>query len=202
MIDQLLIERNIQRMTDCWHQAKVMRQSLYLIKNVFTEAALEKLKAYVDNPERVWTQVEMQEHLPRGKITWDADTIIEELHLMCQGLDPLISKFSGLDLNFHGIQIWRDTEGYNILPHRDRSQIDIAMQVYLFDAPSKCGTTFEFEGDDFTNQTVNFQVPHEHNCGYINFNSRLNVLHYSTTPVPAGVLRYSLYAHWSRDVKK
>lgn len=200
MIDNELIQRNIECVGNCWRQAKVMRQSLYILQTVFTEHALEKLRTYIENPSVPWTPVEMQENLPRSKITWDPDTVIEELHMVCQGLDTLVARFFSADLNFHGLQIWQDTEGYQSIPHKDRDIIDLAMQVYLFDAPVECGTTFVFDGDG--DSEVHYEVPHLHNTGYLNLNSRYSILHYTTTPVPVGIKRYSLYAYWSRKVKQ
>lgn len=190
MIDYDLIEKNCHRARMSAEQAaSTLVPNLWIVKDFVTEDILDKLESYIDQSDpQQWTLVSGQESMPRHKITWDADSVIEELHDVCASITSQLEQQFQRQLNFAGIQIWRDTEGYYFGPHTDNPVINISLQLYLFDAPSSCGTTFFVNG-------ARYVVGFFHNFGYICTSH--NVQHQTTTPVPAGVNRYSLYAHWT-----
>ena len=198
MLDYQLIQSNsktaAQAIAALW---PTPTPDLWHIQNFCDEAAWVKLRQYIATlDESAWQSVPWQEDLPRRKISWETDSIVEELHEICDNNTQLISQRFGMPLHFHGIQIWRDSEGYQIQEHTDNPVIDVAVQIYLFDAPSHCGTTFFVTAGD----TITYVIPHYHNTGYVSVNH--SVPHCSTMAVPAGVLRYSFYAHWSQLPKQ
>jgi hypothetical protein len=199
MLDYQLIQQNsetaAQALRSLWPTPS---PDLWHIQNFCDDAAWLKLQQYIaTRDESAWQPVPWQENLPRRKITWEMDSVIEELHEVCSNNTQLIVERFGMPLHFHGIQIWRDAPGYQIQEHTDNPIIDVAVQIYLFDAPSHCGTTFFVNA---TGDEISYVIPHHHNTGYVLVNH--SVPHCSTIAVPEGVLRYSFYAHWSQLPKQ
>jgi hypothetical protein len=198
MIDYQLIEKNIEHIQQSWENIKTTQFSdLYQLKNIFNQELLNKLQNYLINNKNQWTRVENQEHLNRYNITFCPDTIIEELHIITEeGITPLVNQLFGVpEKNFLGIQIWKDEEGYNLEAHRDNSIIDISLQIYLFDAPLDCGTTFIHKNEELA-------VPYLHNTGYVYCHTNELTTHKTTRATPPGVTRHSLYSIWSKTAKK
>ena len=163
---------------------------LWIIKDFVNQDILDKLQNYIGNvqPDQ-WSTVAGQENLPRHKITWENDSVIEELHIVCESVTQQLSVRFNRKLKFNGLQIWRDTPGYYFGKHTDHAKIDTSLQLYLFESDPCCGTTFFVNGTRFTIGFFN-------NIGYVCTSHQ--VPHETTTPVPPGVTRYSLYAHWCR----
>lgn len=187
-LDYDLIQRNCDQAAqaiDTLHPSMV--NDLWFVKDFVGEDILDKLELYLEQSQN-WSQVAGQESFPRHKITWETDSVIEELHDVCNSVTAQLEKKFSRSLIFSGIQIWRDTEGYYFGRHTDNPVIDISLQLYLFDAPSTCGTTFFDHG---TRIVLGFF----HNTGYVCTSHDLP--HETTSAVPAGAVRYSLYAHWT-----
>lgn len=197
MIDQKLIEQASQ------HLARAIQdkhstscQDLFLITHVIDQLSLDKLQIYLSTvDENKWQNVQGTSNYRRQRISWDNDTIVEELHDAFALLTPQINDiFPACIKNFWGISIWKDSPGYTIGWHTDDPDIDTAMQVYLYTVPGN-GTVFGSESDFLI-------VPSEHNTGYLLEQQQNNrVPHRSERPVPKDITRYSLYAVWSRFPK-
>jgi hypothetical protein len=189
-LDYALIERNCQQAKQSIAQLiPTTNQDLWLVRDFVSEDILSKLEEYIEHVDAgAWSQVAGQESLPRHKITWESDSVIEELHDVCASITADLELKFDRQLTFAGIQIWRDTESYYISQHTDNPVIDISLQLYIFDAPSSCGTTFFLDH-------VRFVIGFFHNTGYVCVNH--NTEHETTAPVPRGTTRYSLYAHWT-----
>jgi hypothetical protein len=198
MIDQNLIEKNKKNLASSVSaRTTTPISSLYRIQDVLDPLILDKLDVYLRSvPADRWQTVEGQENTPRQKISWDGDTVIEELHEIFQSLTEEINLlFPDNRKNFWGISIWKDSPGYKINWHTDNPDIDAAMQVYLYTNPGS-GTVFGSENDPVL-------MPSEHNSGYlIKQDSIDKVPHRSENLVPERTTRYSLYAVWSRIAKK
>jgi hypothetical protein len=193
MIDTELIAEQTAQFERAWSSQQEIVPGLYKIADALTPAAVAKLKVHVNHATN-WSTVEGQELSPRKKLTWQSDSIIEELHMALENLTPAVNKqFNDTEKYFLGLQIWQDQPGYSIPYHSDRLMIDVAMQLYLYDAPHNCGTTFKLDGKII-------DVPFVHNTGYVLKNST-TLQHRTTTTVPTDVSRYSLYAIWSRNRK-
>jgi hypothetical protein len=89
---------------------------------------------------------------------------------------------------------WFVQLGYEITEHKDNPNIDISMQIYLFDCPEKYGTTFIVNEESI-------DIPFKHNTGYLlnqqEYNDRL--IHWSTNKLAGSLPRYSLYLRWSTE---
>jgi len=197
MIDQNLIEKNKKKLaSSVSSRTTTTISSLYQIQDVLDPEILDKLSAYLKSVSADrWQTVEGQENTPRQKISWDADTVIEELHDIFQSLTEEINLlFPDVYKNFWGISLWKDSPGYKIDWHTDNPDIDAAMQIYLYTNLGS-GTVFGSENDPIL-------IPSEHNSGYlIKQDGKDKISHRSEKSVPEGTIRYSLYAVWSRFSK-
>lgn len=199
MIDSALIEQNAQQLTASVTAGNpVWPPYLYIVTDCLTDAMLDKLHAYATTaPEDAWGKVERQLGYNRASINWDSDTVIEEAHIIFDTLTDTLSKRYLEPLHFHGVQLWKDQEGYNIKWHTDNTIIAVSLQIYLFDADGNLGTTFLVQN----NQELD--IPFKNNTGYLaHITSDQDLYHKSTTTIPAGVNRYSLYAYWSLEPKR
>lgn len=197
MIDQSLIEQSMLHIRASFFRMESKSSNLWRMQDVFPPELIEKLKTYISQvPESKWSKVEYQESMPRLRITWDQDTVIEELHEICSGLTPEINqKFGRQHKHFWGVSVWQDNPGYSIDWHTDNPDIDVAIQIYLYD-PSGMGTVFIVDDQECL-------ISGEHNTGYLAHHSDLpRLLHRSQGAVPMDKLRYSIYAVWSRFPKK
>jgi hypothetical protein len=196
MINQALIDQEVEN----FKQAVLNRRTEF-VKNlstigpVFGEEILTKLKTYVNTVgDTKWQTVEGQESYNRRKIVWDSDSVVEELHIIGEQLTDFINEtFPDAHRHFIGIALWKDWAGYSLTLHADNPLIDISAQIYLYDAPKNCGTTFMVNG-------TRLDVPYQHNTGYFMVDPT-GMLHRTTTVTPPGVTRYSLYVIWSQQAK-
>jgi hypothetical protein len=193
MIDQDLIDRQTQQLLMSLKNQKEIIPGLYGIEEVLISEVVDKLKQHITITDQ-WGKVQDQEMLNRQSLTWCTDSVIEEIHVAFENITGEINEsFPGTEKYFHGLQLWKDQEGYKLGYHTDNPVIDIAMQVYLYECPLQYGTTFNVRG------TI-IDLPFQHNTGYVMKNSA-ELLHKPSKSLPAGIVRYSLYAIWSRHRK-
>lgn len=192
MIDDDLISRNKAKVRACLDSRKsIISGSLFALDSVLDDDILTKIKIYLDRDSLEWHDVETQVGLPRKKITWDSDTVIEELHEIFSSLTQSVNHiFPGKQKHFWGISLWKDSAGYYLPWHIDNPELDVAMQIYLFDQ-TDTGTVFKYDDSELL-------IESNHNTGYLVKNSPDPIYHKTQRPVPAGIDRYSLYVIWSR----
>jgi hypothetical protein len=200
MIDQQLIDQNISSLTSAAHNGHTVDNCLRLVTNVFGQALISKLNQYFDHnyhsdlwqPETDTYGVPMDK-TPRYKLAWDAESVIEETHEICQGLTPVLAElYLEAPKKFEGITIWRDHPGYDLAWHTDNPVISASLQVYISGSERNPGTEFKTGNSSMI-------VPFVPNTGYICHRTGLNPVHRVAHPVPAGEVRYSLFAIW-KDV--
>jgi hypothetical protein len=198
MIDQQLIDENIDTLVAGLTTANSVDRRLHLVQSVFTQSMLTKLQEYFITNEHsdLWVPETTQYNIPmkdrpRHKITWDAETVIEELHEVCNGATNTVQKmYPGSIKPFNGVIIWRDCPGYYFGWHTDNPVINVSMQIYLQGSENNPGTEFEVEN----NSVIAPFIP---NSGYIVDHSGDNKpRHRVTHAVPEGSVRYSLFALW------
>lgn len=198
MLDRDLIDKNICSVKNSLEsRIATDLEDLFLISQVLDADLLNKLQKYLTEiPQTQWGCVPGQEHRPRRSISWDFDTVIEELHETFNLVTPDINRmFPEPYKYFWGISIWRDGPGYDIEWHRDNPDIDIAMQVYLYGQPG-LGTVFRQHDREIL-------APSQHNAGYlIRQDPIYKIPHRSQGTVPMDTVRYSLYMVWSRFPKQ
>lgn len=199
MIDNDLIDQcsavSIQAVTN---PVPTKFECVYVVNNVLHVDMIHKLYNYIKTVDPLkWHAVTGQEHNNRQSIVWDADTVIEELHETFSRTTSQINQlFDSADLNFIGVQLWCDQQGYYTGLHQDNIDIDVSCQIYLFDNNPVLGTTFV--RDEHT-----VEIPYKNNSGYLMINNQDSKLYHTTScTTPAGVTRYSVYAVWSRTAKQ
>ena len=197
MIDQQLIDRSTDvaklSLTTCKSTAS---SDLHLLNDFLDKELVAKLKQYLNQDSNdKWYLGEL---FDRDGLAWDADTVIEELHMVFDNLTTVISEqFFDRPLNFIGTHIWRDRSPFSQKWHSDNPMINVAIQLYLFDeAPSECGTSFMING-------IELAVPYIHNSGYIlTTHTPPGIIHKPSIVLPPGAIRHSIYGIWSLAKKK
>jgi len=202
MIDQTLIDNNSKSIYDALSSATPIYDGLMSVKNVHTDECCKKLENFISNlTENQWSpestpNKNMNKYRNRHRINWQSDSIIEELSMSYNAVTPLINKIFNhtKEKVFIGLNIWKDTEGFQTGLHRDNDIIAVAMQIYQGkNVPKNCGTRFEIENEML-------HLPYEHNSGYVleqadDIQQRL--VHGTSRPTPKDCTRLSVYAVWS-----
>ena len=201
MLDQRLIDHNIQHAAQAIQRARATPSPwVWHVENVFSQDLVEKLHDYLMDEHNAiaWQPVAGQEHLNRRKVSWAADTVIEEIHMICDALTAAVAdKFCADSKNFLGISVWKDWRDYTMKLHTDNPVIDVSMQLYLFDsAPPQAGTLFMIDHQPYL-------IPYHSNSGYICVlpTNAPAVSHMPATVTAADQVRYSLYSVWSKSTK-
>ena len=169
MIDQTLIDNNSKSIYDALSSATPIYDGLMSVKNVHTDECCKKLENFISTlTENQWSpestpNKNMNKYRNRHRINWQNDSIIEELSMSYDAVTPLINKIFNhtKEKVFIGLNIWKDTEGFQTGLHRDNDIIAVAMQIYQGkNVPENCGTRFEIENEML-------HLPYKHNSGYV-----------------------------------
>lgn len=194
MIDQTLITDSINHVKAALESRQpTLASNLSLLIDVLPSTMIDKIQQYIsDVPAERWAILPAQENLPRRYISWDSDTVIEELHEVFLALTDEINRaHADIKKNFWGIALWKDQENYHISTHTDNPDIDTALQIYLFGNNGCPGTEF-YLGDE------KIMSEFGSNRGYLVSHTQHKLPHRTPHAVPQGAVRYSLYAIWSR----
>jgi hypothetical protein len=196
MIDQTLITQGSLVATQSISSAKPTSiNGLWRIENFFDIAVMSKLIEYFNNVDHShWQEFNDEKYHQRKKITWQSDTVVEELHEICDSITEKIREISPTAQHYWGINLWKDSENYFMDWHTDNTDIDMSLQIYL-SGPENCpGTIFRN-----SENVVEFEfVP---NNGYLTDQGINQIEHKFSGAVGPGYPRYSLHAVWSRFPK-
>ena len=162
---------------------------LWFLQDFIYPALLEKLFEFVTTtPNLNWHLVKGQEQKNRTEVSWESESVIEEIHMVYDSLTASLNLIFDRNLKFNGISVWKDGAGYSYGRHRDINRINVAIQIYLSNGPADLHTKFYF-------QEQILESKYQKNHGYLMDN--INKLpHGIETPVPEDHVRYSLYASW------
>jgi hypothetical protein len=144
------------------------------VENFLPDDLVDQLVEFSQRSDVPWELQELQEHLPRKKISWLIDSPIETVHNYFKSL-PLFSH-----LDFMGVTLWSDDVNFYMSDHVDNNRVKVAIQIYL-DNSSSPGTQF---GDRL--------IKYGRNRGYIMYNNP-TMLHKVPKQIPHGG-RLSIYA--------
>lgn len=196
MIDQKLINDNSVYLSNALKNSVTISPQIKFLTNVFDQPVLVKLQEYFANQyhSNLWqfetTEYgEIMSNVPRYKISWDPESVVEEIHEVCNSVTPVVEEMCQGKTAFHGIALWRDHSGYNIGWHTDNPILKITMQIYLDGLESCPGT--EFKTDSGT-----IVAPFVKNTGYFLNQGELRPMHRLAHTVPHNQTRYSLFAMW------
>lgn len=105
------------------------------VENFLPDELVDQLVEFSQQPDVNWELAEMQNHLPRKKISWLLDSPIETAHNYFESL-PLFKHF-----NFIGLSLWKDDVNFYMSEHVDNDRVKVAIQIYL-DNRNSPGTQF------------------------------------------------------------
>ena len=198
MLDYDLITANSQTLTKALVESQKVNDQLRSFSQPLQPALLSKLIDYFHNnfSSEIWVAETTTDGVPmtktpRFKLTWEAESVIEELHEICQAQTTCIEKLYQKKLgSFKGIVIWRDHHGYKLDWHQDNPVIGMSIQIYLDGSNVNPGTEFKLDSG-------NLVVPFVPNTGYIvDQSDPRRPLHRVAGEVPHDQVRYSLFVIW------
>ena len=195
MIDQDIIQTASNNLKQAFENRTEHTKDFSTVQNIFSQNVLNKVHDYILNDsDKVWaletTSSGEEMHIPRNKIIWHSDTIIEELHMAMESITPQVQEVLDNPVNFVGIILWQDYENYKIDWHTDNPILMATMQIYLAGSKKNPGTEFELNEGEYHNCEF---VP---NTGYFLNQTERRLRHHTTGSVPPNVSRYSLFGMW------
>jgi len=197
MIDQDIIKKASDSLHLSLENRHELTKDFSTINNVFSLDVINKIHEYILNEsDKPWA-LETTEHgvemkVPRSKINWHGETVIEELHCAMDSLTTKVQVILKRDIKFLGNNLWQDYENYKIDWHSDNPILLASMQIYLAGSRKNPGTEFKLGEDNF--HTCDF-IP---NTGYFLNQTQSRLEHRTTGSVPANVSRYSLFGMWGQ----
>jgi hypothetical protein len=195
MIEQTIIRDATSNLLGALESRHQITPDLSVLSSVFPRSVITKINDYILNtPNKPW-QLETTEHgvemdVPRHKISWHSDTVVEELHCAVENITPQVQAILEKPVKFHGIVLWQDHKNYLCDWHSDNPILMATMQIYLAGSTENPGTMFKL--NDREHHTCPF-VP---NTGYLLNQTQNRLLHRSVEKVPANISRYSLFGMW------
>ena len=125
---------------------------------------------------------------PRHRISYDTDTMKRlKFFFMHTNITTALEKKFKTVLSFSSVDIWKDSAGYDLLPHTDDPSIKLAIQIYLGD--NNVGTSLY---DTENNILKSFE--YRTNTGYALLNNDVS-LHGTTSKTTHGN-RTSVYVRY------
>jgi hypothetical protein len=197
MVDQDLINHNSNTLLTAFKNSQQITPQLRFIQDTFDQPMLLKLQDYFNTHyhSALWAPETTSDGRPldtrpRHKLTWDAESVVEEMHEVCRLLTPVIQELDPtIPIRFDGIILWRDQGGYDIDWHTDNPAIHLTMQIYLCGSLDCPGTEFKIESGSVT-------APFVPNTGYFVDQRIVRPAHRLAHVVPKNQIRYSLFALW------
>lgn len=188
---RLITQSTVYSQNQLEHKVATQCPQLFLLDDFLLPELLEKTLDYLQDSDLDWATVLYQESLPRYKIEWAADTVVEELHCVMESLTTTVDKIYGKKTKFNGINIWKDVYPYTLPLHEDNFRVSTAIQIYLTSGPEDLCTTFDYQGQFIKSQ-------YKINQGYL-FDNSQRTQHGLLSTVPQNHERLSLYATWADD---
>lgn len=125
-----------------------------------------------------------------------ASPVLEQIKEHAQSIN--VSSILGVAVEFTGIDLWKDSPGYKILPHYDVPGPDYAIQIYMGEGRNTfqmLGTAIYVERKHHTAPL--FEISYRPNSGYI-IDAPHTVSHGLNHEIPPGYQRYSVYLRYKR----
>lgn len=193
MIDQNIIQTANTNLDQALQNRIQHTEDFSTIHNVFSADVLNKVYDYILNDsDKVWeAETTRDPSVTRSKISWHAETVIEELHMAMESITPKVQTILDSPVHFTGLTLWEDEENYKIDWHTDNPILMATMQIYIAGSKNNPGTEFKLDEEKY--HTCDF-IP---NTGYFLNQTKRRLEHHTTGSVPPHVDRYSLFGMWS-----
>lgn len=194
-LDFIQIEQSKQHALDNLKLSTTISPGLLFLTELLSPKLLLKLQNYIIDDKILWDIQEHHDgsgfHYDRKKLNWVPDSVIEETHIVLDGLTEYLNQLFARQNTFGGLSIWKDEYSYQVPLHTDNPKIDISMQIYLNgNNDMDLGTRFQLD------RIVT--VPYKTNYGYL-MDNRQNIGHFYDGKSPEDYYRYSLYAIWTNN---
>jgi|688.fasta_scaffold49262_2 hypothetical protein len=135
-------------------------------------------------------------HYPGRQIYRGTSPVLEQIKTHATQID--IGSQLGVEVEFLGVDLWKDSTGYRIIPHRDIPGPDYAVQIYMGEGHNTfqmLGTAIYTEKQSHT--TPLFEISYRPNSGYI-VDAPHTVLHGLNHAIPPDYQRYSIYLRYRK----
>lgn len=163
---------------------------IWTIGNLFDTIDFEYIKQSVLNCNQDLYTPSPAHPTDRFELTWENDSILEELHNALNGFTPMVSELTKINLGFGQVRIWQDHPGFMIPFHEDDQVSAAHIQLYIDGSTDDIGTTW------YTTKGRH-SCPFVPNSGYLTLCDR-RLPHGMLHPV-RGKIRYSLYATFFKN---
>jgi hypothetical protein len=115
-----------------------------------------------------WEESPIFAHLPGRLVYPGQNNIVNEIQEYANNNDVIneLGQLAKHNLEFYGIDLWQDSQGYKISPHKDyMGEVCFChLQIFITDKTDhSLGTAFY---TDKSWKSVQFQIPYRHNFGY------------------------------------
>jgi len=135
-------------------------------------------------------------HYPGRQIYCGTSLVLEQIKKHAIAVD--IGAVLGVDVEFVGIDLWKDSSGYQITPHCDIPGPDYAVQIYMGEGHN----TFQMLGTALYikkhhHLTPLFEISYRPNSGYI-IDAPHTILHGLNHKIPSNYNRYSIYLRYNK----
>ena len=153
--------------------------------NFFGKSVLDRLSNLTDVD---YVDLELQSHLPRKRISYDSEIMkVLKIFFMSSAITTTLEKKFKTALAFASVDIWKDSAGYNLLPHTDDHRIKLALQIYLGD--NNVGTSL-YDSENNVIKTFEYRT----NTGYALLNNTFSL--HGTTGKSTHGDRTSVYVRY------
>ena len=195
MYDQNLVLQTTAHLSKSIANRNQITENLYEVNNILPDFTYNKLMDYINSANAPWTEQETKGYRRnplRSKVSWDPDTVIEEIADSFAGLSGTIAEMLGVNVEFLGITLWKDAPGYDLEWHTDNEILIATFQTYL-NSFSNPGTTFMIDDKEYECKFLP-------NTGYIACQHNVNKPLHKLNTVKNE--RYSLFAMWGKPGSK
>lgn len=170
------------------------------LKDVLTHDEIKTIKQAQDDPDT--KSYEVYAHPPETHKIQRVRTDIYDIHNISvelqKTIQPIVNKFNLEGLGLPNVSMWKDSPGFEILPHCDQEVLNITMQIYLDnDCDERCGTTFLKPVLESEHGEELLTTPYKKGYGYILLNTNKE-LHGMMNRVKEGDSRSSLYVVYDK----
>ena len=131
-LDFTLIHESTIHARDSISNGKTVHPGLLFVDHLLPANLLEKLQVYICDDNMLWHNQETltgEIYPGRKKITWTADSVIEEIHVVLDNLTEHLNQRFSRQNKFLGLSVWRDECTFQLIPHYDNPNNDISIQI-------------------------------------------------------------------------
>lgn len=166
-----------------------------LVDNFFEQSTISSINQLFYS-DADWETGQEFAHYQGREIYRGTSPVLEQIKIHATQID--IGGILGTEVEFSGVDLWKDSPGYRITPHRDVPGPDYAVQIYMGEGHNTfqmLGTAIYTEKHGHT--TPLFEISYRPNSGYI-VDAPHTVLHGLNHEIPPGYQRYSIYLRYRK----